>query len=570
MNLKMKMKRKIKKMSNKTTISNNDSYSISKLLKYCAAALSIVSFLTTMHGVDGLIVKDSLKAGMISFAIQGIILLLGLYFLKVWELIGEFIDNKLAIVVLRSLVVILYVASLFFSSFFSFVFITNSAYDGVGLTDYNMEIDKFLVNSTNELEKINNENCDKLLLTIRTQAPEFNNLLQQNKDNASKEIESIKNAITKFDVETINEDDRFTVAGAKNEYRLANSYTTEEILNKVEEGCKEYEKTINNYIKNYEIYYNKYVKLYESLKSQVDSSNIEIERKNINELIDTIADTKNNLQNTKFNIEIHSVQSYFDGKRGTISNYYSNLIDALNSLISAYDNIENSKTVNNANNSDLKDFYESIYSSDIVDPDTIKNAESQLKELIKTYLDFIQDNKIEIDSEKSKKIESLSICISNLDSLKEGINLKKQIATFKSDKLKVGYIIQKSTMDNKKENADIENESSLSKKVTPKKWKEERQEHLVSFIELVKQISNSEKNSENDEEISKMLDTAYNLNRNHLEPISEMEIAINYYKSDKNKVAVISLVIAIFIDVASFLIGIILYFLKKKVDEKHE
>ena len=245
-------------MSNKTTISNNDSYSISKLLKYCAAALSIVSFLTTMHGVDGLIVKDSLKAGMISFAIQGIILLLGLYFLKVWELIGEFIDNKLAIVVLRSLVVILYTASLVFSSFFSFVFITNSAYDGVGLTDYNMEIDKFLVNSTNELEKINNENCDNLISTIRKQAPEFNNLLQQNKDNASKEIESIKNAITKFDVATIKKDDRFTAAGARNVFMVSNPNTTEERLNEIEERCKKTEQTINHYIEDYEEYYKKY------------------------------------------------------------------------------------------------------------------------------------------------------------------------------------------------------------------------------------------------------------------------------------------------------------------------
>lgn len=45
----------------------NKTSSIPKLLKYCAAALSVVSFLTTMHGVKDLIVKDTLNAGMISF-----------------------------------------------------------------------------------------------------------------------------------------------------------------------------------------------------------------------------------------------------------------------------------------------------------------------------------------------------------------------------------------------------------------------------------------------------------------------------------------------------------------------
>ena len=171
-------------MANNITKSKNKSSSISKLLKYCAAALSVVSFLTTMNGVENLIVKGTLKAGMISFAVQGIILLLGLYFLNVWNAIDALVAKKLAVAVLRVLVVILYASSLFFSSFFSFVFITNSAYDGVGLTDYNMEIEQFLINSTNELEKINDENCDELLLTIRVQAPEFNNLLQQNKNNA--------------------------------------------------------------------------------------------------------------------------------------------------------------------------------------------------------------------------------------------------------------------------------------------------------------------------------------------------------------------------------------------------
>lgn len=545
-------------MAANITKSKNKSSSISKLLKYCAAALSVVSFLTTMNGVENLIVKGTLKAGMISFAVQGIILLLGLYFLNVWNAIDALVTKKLAVAVLRVLVVILYAASLIFSSFFSFVFITNSAYDGVGLTDYNMEIEQFLINSTNELEKINDENCDELLFTIRTQAPEFNNLLQQNKNNASNEIESIKNSITKFDVATIKEEDKFTAAGARNVYRAANPNDSQERLDEVEEGCREFESIINPYTGFYEGYYNDYLNLYESLANQFDSSNIEIEKEKIDDLIIAITETKENLMNLTI-VVTDSVKSHATEKRDVIANYYTILIKELNNLESTYNKIENNETVKNGDDSELKNFYESIYSSDIVDTEIINSAESQLQSLLQIYLNYMQDNEIESNSEK---IESLSICISNLNSLKEGIKLQHEISDFKSKQLNKVYIIQSSDVDsnNEKANADIENEGFLYTTVTSEQWKAIRHEDIAQFIGLVKQIPNSE----NNDRISEMLSTAYKLNRNNLESISKMEIAINFFKSEQNIVAWISLIIAIFIDMTSFLIGIILFFLKSE------
>lgn len=545
-------------MANNITKSKNKSSSISKLLKYCAAALSVVSFLTTMNGVENLIVKGTLKAGMISFAVQGIILLLGLYFLNVWNAIDALVAKKLAVAVLRVLVVILYASSLFFSSFFSFVFITNSAYDGVGLTDYNMEIEQFLINSTNELEKINDENCDELLLTIRVQAPEFNNLLQQNKNNASNEIEAIKNGTTKFDVATIKEEDKFTAAGARNVYKAANPNDSQERLDEVEESCREFESIINPYTGFYEGYYNDYLTLYESLANQFDSSNFEIEKEKIDDLILAITETKEKLMNLTI-VVTGSVKSHATEKRDVIANYYTILIKELSNLKSTYNKIENNETVKNGDDSELKNFYESIYSSDIVDTETISNAESQLQSLLQIYLNYMQDNEI---GRNSEKIESLSICISNLNSLKNGITLKHDIIDFKSNHLNKVYIIQSHDMDsnNEIEDVDIENEGFLYTTVTSDRWKAIRHEDLAQFIGLVKQIPNSE----NDGRISEMLNTAYKLNRNNLESISKMEIAINFLKSEQNTVAWISLIIAIFIDLTSFFIGIILFFLKSE------
>lgn len=550
-------------MADNLTKSKNKSSSITKLLKYCAAALSVVSFLTTMHGVEDLIVKDALKAGMISFAVQGIILLLGLYFLNVWNAIDESVTNKLAVVVLKVLVVILYLSSLVFSSFFSFVFITNSAYDGVGTTDYNIEIEQFLINSTNELEKINEENCDELLLTIRTQAPEFSNLLQQNKNNASDEIDSIKNSITKFDVATIKEEDKFTATGAREAYKIANlNDASDERLSEIEEGCKDFETTMNTYVELYEKYYNDYLELFENLNNQRDSSKSEIEKNKIDRLVSTILDAQNKLSTATI-VAYNSVETYAIQKRNGISTYYTNLIKELDNLKSAYNEMENSETVKNGDDSELQSFYESIYSSDIVDTKIIDSAESQLQSLLQTYLNYMQDNEIESNSEK---IESLSVCISNLNSLKKGIILQREISDFKSNQLNNVYIIQSSDMDsnNEKENADIENKEFLYTTVTSDQWKAIRLKDIAQFIGLVKQIPNSE----NNDRISEMLNTAYELNRNNLEPISEMEIAINFFKSEQNKVAWISLIIAIFIDTTSFLIGIILFFLKSENVEK--
>lgn len=537
----------------------NKTSSISKFLKYCAAALSVVSFLTTMQGVENLIVKDALKAGMISFAVQGIILLLGLYFLDVWNAIKKLVSKKIAVVILRGLIVILYILSLAFSSFFSFVFITNTAYEGVDTTDYNMEIEKFLINSTNELEKINDKNCDELLLKIRTKAPEFNNLLQQNKNNASKEIEIIKNGVTKFDVATIKEDDKFTTVGARDAYKIANlGGVSDERLSEIEEGCKDFETTMNAYVELYEKYYKDYLKLFENLNNQKDSSKTVIEKNKIDKLASTISDTQDRLSTATI-VAYNSVVTYAIQKRDGISNYYTNLINELDNLKFVYNEIESSETVKKGDDSELKSFYESIYSSNIVDSDNIDNAETQLQNLLQTYLNDLQENEIESNSEK---IESLSICISNLNSLKKGITLQHEISDFKSDQLSKSYIIKNHNIDsdNEKDNADNENGALLYTTVTVEQWKTIRHKDIAQFIGLIKQIPTSE----NNDRINEMLDTAYKLNRNNLETISEMENAINFLKSEQNKVALISIVIAFFIDVNSLLIGIILFFFKSE------
>lgn len=421
-----------------------------------------------------------------------------------------------------------------------------------------MEIDQFLVNSTNELEKINDENCNELLLAIRTQAPEFNNLLQENKNNAADEIQSIIDGITKYEVTTIKEEDKFTAVGASNAFETANAGTTStERLAEIEDGCKDFESTMSSYVNLYEGYYNGYLSLFEIFSNQTDSSKAEIEKTKIDNLVFTITETKDKLIAATI-VAPNSVVEYATQKRDAISNYYTNLLNSLNTLRTAYDEIAGNETIEDGDDSKLQSFYQSIYSSDIVDAEKIGQAEGDLRELLLIYLDNLKKN--EIDSETAK-VESLSMCIANLEKLKEGLLLQNEINAFKFNQLSKVYIIQSDDKDSGAgaEGSVIENDDEFSFiTVTPEQWIAVRHKDVAQFIGLIKQMPSSEENIA----LKEMLNTAYTLNRNNLESISEMETAINFLKSEHNKVAIISLLIAIFMDIASFLIGLILFFYK--------
>ena len=72
------------------------SKNISRLLKYAAATLSFISFLTTANGLVAVVGEaNRWQAYLISFGIQAIVLILGTEFLRVWEIIVESVGRCL-------------------------------------------------------------------------------------------------------------------------------------------------------------------------------------------------------------------------------------------------------------------------------------------------------------------------------------------------------------------------------------------------------------------------------------------------------------------------------------------
>lgn len=114
---------------------------IIEILKYAASALSVVSFTTTLNGLNGIVTDNVFLAGLISFAMQAVILVMGLYFINTVNTVRKQKINKRLKSLVIFFMIVLYIASIAFSSFFSFVFLSNAAYDKVRTTDYNTELE---------------------------------------------------------------------------------------------------------------------------------------------------------------------------------------------------------------------------------------------------------------------------------------------------------------------------------------------------------------------------------------------------------------------------------------------
>lgn len=101
------------------------------------------------------------------------------------------------------------------------------------------------------------------------------------------------------------------------------------------------------------------------------------------------------------------------------------------------------------------------------------------------------------------------------------------------------------------------------KVVSEADWTKERKEYFIKFISYIKLLPDVEAHKEKynesalvrDYKPEQVLQSAYIINRDLLENISGFEKAINYFKYNFSLMAVFSLAMALFMDVASFLTG---------------
>lgn len=570
------------KQKNKKRQSNKQT-DIVQMMKYSAVALSFVSFLTTLNGLNGIVTDNVMIAGLISFGIQAIILVMGLYFINSCSIVIQKKIHAFFKCLLIIFMILLYIISIGFSSIFSYVYISNAAYNGVRNTDYNTEIEKFLIDNTKELKIINDAANYILLDTIRNQAPQFTSLLNEYKDEAKTKIDDILITKVKYEKSEIPEENKFNIEDAANAFFSANGYNAnEETLSAI----RVVEISINHYITMYnDTYYRLYSNLFDEMKQQTNEINISSKVDEIANIVTELNEQISTLNN--YTNRIGSISIYTANVCNGIVSYYNRLIGELNSISDTYTEIGRDVSISGNNSLSLQNFYEALYSPEIIDDNILENALNDLNEIIVTYI----NNSDTIDTDR---INALSQCITYLEELQKVRAVDDKITSFQNEQLNKTYIIDffdstQSESDDKSSTAFTSMDDSDKSKynynrISEEKWNEERHKDMATFIDIAKSLpdiqiliqnddlstlSNSvaslnylkEKSEEN--YISNTIAQAYDYNRNRLENISDIERARNYLKSDNKLLACFCLIIAFFLDIASMFIGFFLYTCQK-------
>ncbi len=555
----------------------NANKAINQMLKYSAAALSVISFITTMNGLNGIVVDNIFAAGLISFGIQSIILVMGLQFFYIAKIIWKQSVKKFLKFCLISFMILLYCFSIAFSSFFSFVYLTNAAYTSVKATDYNIEIENFLVASTKEVKSINEQIGKVLLQKVQNELPNISDLLEKYSGDASEKVTKIVKSIKKYKESQIPKKFEFNTELAIATYEGVNGSNSAN--DELKASCESLKTQVNAYIAFYNNdYYPFYSNLYDELNNQEDSSKAENQIKNISVKIKEIKKQKQKLN--KISHYRESINKYVKSTCSGIAAYYDLLIGKLNEISNNYKEIKNNDKTENMS---LQSVYETIYSPENVSPEKIDQSITELKKIITEYFHNtdLNVNDSNVNQQENNYIKDLSSCITYLGEFQKHQVLDSKIKKFEDKQLNKVYIVINQS------SKDSSSEETAVNKVNEDIWSKNRHQDIASFINLLKSIPDLDliltafdqsndipssvgssinylKNKNKEEYINNTISESYKYIRNKLEEISDMERAWNFLHSENNFLAIFCFILALFLDIASFLIGIFLYYNKSK------
>lgn len=546
---------------------------IIKMLIYAAAALSTVSFLTTLNGIDGIVTDSIWLAGLISFGVQAIILVMGLWFIPAVKTIWEQNIKLLLKRIVLFFMIILYLCATLFSSFFSYVYMSNAAYTDVRPTDYNMELELFLVENTRTLRNYNDAIYDLLLKNIRQTAPTFRTLWESYRQKANDEIRQITSKISKYETAVIPDQMKFSKNEAITAYEGPNMTTANM---KLQDDCERLERDINQYITYYNNdYYPMYEQYYNALVSQTDTVSADSRKTEIDNLINNMND-----QIVLLNGYGHiydSITSYIKSKCNGIISQYNSLLRELNTLKNGYDEIQKHPDVIQGEGLTLQNFYNSVYSTDILTQEELEEARDNLQQIVSVYI----QNSDEINEEN---VSALVECIEWLDKLNQCKEVRDKVEQFETNNLAKTYVI----ISGDPENMGASNIPATTEieQVDVSAWNTARRTDVTEFISIVKSLPDinqvlqqaviddddsaiaSLRKMEQENYISCTLMEAYKYSRAKLENISDLEKAWDYLYSENNFLAIFCCLIAVFLDIAACLIGIYMYTCQDNANKK--
>lgn len=568
-------------------------------LNYGIAALSLVSFFTTSRGLEEIISsKYTITPYLISFGIQVIVLVVGTKLANILKTVSMLQVKKFVQVFVAICALVPYVTSVGFSSFFSYTFLANQAYERVRETDYNIKIERFMNEEIVNLDSLNDAAGKVILAQVQSYIPQIDNILQQFQTVASEEIGNIKNTLTLNPTAAIPENvvfsaDAITDASDAQLSRLRIAETT------LRTSANTYANYYSNYKSSYDALTN--AENLDSLKDSIGTmkSSIESDIQSMRE--------QQRILNEQIQDSTSRYNTMLKNSASSISSYFESLITSDNDLLRAYNLIDTSSAVNSGT-IDLQNIYNTIYSTTDVSDEDVAQSIQDLQSIISAFLK--QPN---MDNTANESLQKLSTCITYLGEFQKYKDLSNKLDAFEANVLTQVYVIEyPSTTSNttsEAESTDAENTASESttvpvaetevpteqgtdstaslgnfavNHVKQDEWNEIRREHLGEFINMVKSLPNFEtiinsssgSSSETRQYIrllkkntsyrTETLEEAYRLNRQNLEEISSIEKARNYLHSDFRYMAFYCLFVAVFLDLSSLFVGLFIFFTDKK------
>ena len=170
-----------------------------KLLRYAAAALAVISFITTAQGLKSFVFPEDgqeWQAYTASFAVQSILLVFNFLFfpfyvrIKKPERFPAFFQH-----ILIYCIVCLFIGSLIVSSTFSYVFIANNTYKIMRAKNSNITIEKFLTEEAYNLSRVNDEIGEKLRSKVVNKTAALERVISENAHTAISSNEGAIDAV---------------------------------------------------------------------------------------------------------------------------------------------------------------------------------------------------------------------------------------------------------------------------------------------------------------------------------------------------------------------------------------
>lgn len=526
-----------------------------RLLRYAASALAFISFITTAEGLHEFVFTEVWQAYLASFAVQSILLVFNFLFFHFYIRINNL--EKFPMFFKRLLtycIVFLFTDSLIVSSTFSFVFIANNTYSSMRAKNSNITIERFLKDETYRLRTVNDDIGEDLRTDITKRTKELQNVISDRTDETAKtNEENINKALSNFSIKkyTAVNDEFYTQEELDADVANASHQEEYQAIHSALASYKDaYDSIYNN---TYLPAYNFYDKL-ESAKNRSQYTN-EKDLKTKIVLLDTANDDiDSNLRQISQLRSAHYINyiSQYKQKASAAFNGLKSNIQSLKSfyetILPEYQAVNASTSTGMATSISVKDILDVVYTNEY-DKTKIHGIQSFLLDQQEILL-----NASTIDEEK---LNDLAKFIEAFNDFTKYAELKKQMDDFINDNLSITYYI-------KGEN-DTDAPVSAGKLVvvSEAEWTKERKEDFTKFISCLKLLPDVEAHKEKYNESAlvrdyypeQVLQSAYTMNRDLLENISGFEKAINYFKYDFSLMAVFSLAMALFLDVASFLTG---------------